>query len=463
MNVLPNLYHLTVDPTGMKRDFPDDMDDESDGRNVYAVAPSLAQHKINEPGNADYTALWDLTQKLCKEWTRDDGAIGCRNIVAAMYFAAKFMTPGLRDPVEVMRAFPRNEAWFEYENRFLGFYIKEIVEGKKLRLSSLGKQALKSVGEVKFSVLLDSQTPKDWAKMINKDCSDATMEMIPEIANEELLADEQLECYLMAAEYVKVIWSKLFLLDKTEKDADFIGYINGKKEVEGKCQMMKNNVKRYALFTGEHCWGVFLPTLKANIQVLAVLPKKREVQAEEGEETPIKKSSDEIAERGQDVLVAAKTQHDVIVEIPRMELKMKPTSIIDICAKVFPAPMFEDTMGLTESYNEVTGGWRSRHPLKIGSIDHATYIMMDEMGAKAAAATGIAMFRTRSSAAPDPVFPLKLRFDRPYILYIVDTNRGDAPATLFKATVMNSGALKGAPAPEPAAYAAAAAAQQARE
>ena len=380
---------------------------------------------------------------------------------AAMYFAAKFMSPGSRDPVEVMRAFPRNEAWFEYENRFLGFYIKEEVEGKKLRLSSLGKQALKSVGEVKFSVLLASQTAHDWAKMINKDCSDATMKMIPEIANEELLADEQLECYLMAAEYIKVIWSKLFLLHKTEKDADFSGYINGEKEVEGKCQMMKNSVKRYALFTGKHCWGVFLPTLKANIQVLAVLPMKHEVEAEEGEETPIKQSSDEIAERGRDVLAAAKTQHDVIVEIPRMELKMEPTSIIDICVKVFPAPMFENHLGLTESYDEKTGGWRSRHPLRIGSIDHATYIMMDEMGAKAAAATGLAMFRSLGSA-PDPVIQ-KLRFDRPYILYIVDTNRDDVPATLFKTTVMNSGALKGAPAPDKAAYDAAAAAQQARE
>lgn len=124
MNVLPNLYHLTVDPTGTKRDYPDYPDYPDD----------MDNDKINEPGNSDPAALWDLTQKLCKEWTRDDGAIGCRNIVAAMYFAAKFMTPGLGDPAdrgEVMRAFPKNEAWFEYENRFLGFYIKEMWKARR--------------------------------------------------------------------------------------------------------------------------------------------------------------------------------------------------------------------------------------------------------------------------------------------------------------------------------------------
>ena len=30
----------------------------------------------------DFMTLWKITQDLCKRWTTDQGAIGCRNLVA---------------------------------------------------------------------------------------------------------------------------------------------------------------------------------------------------------------------------------------------------------------------------------------------------------------------------------------------------------------------------------------------
>lgn len=440
--------------------------------------PPPAQRDINPYGKSTSMALWDITQTLCKEWTTDAGAIGCRNIVAAMYFVAKFLAPGSASKEahdEIMGFFPKYEAWFEYKNRFLGFYIKEKVNGEILRLTEVGKEALESVGAgVKFTVLPALDSPENWAETINNDCSAATKGMIPTIADAITLGDPKMECYLMAAEYVQVIWKELFTLDETEKDAVFHGYIEAEEggkwieaEVGGKCQMMKNDISRYNLFEGDNCHGVFLPTKTEHIQILAVLPKAEENQAKPGEKTPIEKASYEIAEWKQQVMRAANNVHksNVIVQIPRMELKMKPKKIFEkglgeksICEKVFPAPMFDEFYRLTETYDTNEGTWKSRWPLEIGRIDHATYIQMDEMGAKAASATGAAIFRSVGASDEDVVMPLLLRFNRPYILYIVDTtpeqlqNPANGPVTLFKVTIMNSTPLKAAPPPNQQAY-----------
>ena len=274
-----HLMHAYYPTDAPKRSQPDYPTDDS-------KVPPPAQRDINPYGKSTNMALWDITQTLCKEWTTDAGAIGCRNIVAAMYFVAKFLAPGSASKEahdEIMGFFPKYEAWFEYKNRFLGFYIKEKVNGEILRLTELGKEALESVGGgVKFTVLPALDSPEKWADTINDDCSAATKGMIPVIADAITLGDPKMECYLMAAEYVQVIWKELFTLDLTEEDAVFHGYIEAEEggkwieaEVGGKCQMMKNGISRYNLFEGDNCHGVFLPTKTENIQVLAVLPKGR--------------------------------------------------------------------------------------------------------------------------------------------------------------------------------------------
>lgn len=441
-----------VDPTEMKREASSEL----------AMPPAPADRKINEAGNPNYTALWNATNKLCKEWTYYEegrGAIGCRNIFAALYFTAKIMTRGAShpNPDALMSFFPRDESWFTYKGRFLGFYLKEKMSGELNRLTERGRGALSDLGDVKFTLLKEEEGAGAWADAINGDCNEATQGKIPTIVDAGSLEDPMLECVLLCAEYMKVIWKNLFKLELTERFAPFYGSIAGVKEEGGTCSMMKNSKAEYHMFDGEHCHAVFIPTkrqegLGGNIQVMAVLPKEPEDPENlRGGDAPIVKAEKEIADRADEVLKAGQGDlHDVIVEIPRMEIKMDPKSVMGLCKRVFPESLFYPVQGLTESQDE-DGYWRSINYLSVGAIEHATFIRMDELGAEAAAATVVGLYR--SCAACDDE-PLKLRFDRPYIIYIVDTAETGAgvPAVLYKVTIMDSQDLSDVEEPDLKAY-----------
>jgi len=445
-----------VDPTEVKRE----------SLSNPAMPPAPADRKINEAGNPNYTALWNETNKLCKEWTYYEegrGAIGCRNIFAALYFTAKVMTRGARhpDPDALMSFFPRDESWFTYKGRFLGFYLKERMGGELNRLTERGRDALSDLGDVKFTLLKEEEGPGAWADAINDDCAEATQGKIPAIVDENALGDPNLECVLLCAEYMKVIWKNLFKLERTEKFAPFYGSIAGVKTKYGTCSMMKNDKTSYRLFDGEHCHAVFLPTkpqpgLGGNIQVMAVLPKEPEDPENlRGDDSPIVKAEKEIADRADEVLKAGQGAfQDVIVEIPRMEIKMDPKSVKDLCKRIFPESLFYPVQGLTESQDK-DGYWRSVNFLNVGAIEHATFIRMDELGAEAAAATAVLMFRSVGCCDDEPI---KLRFDRPYIIYIVDTaetEEGESvglPAVLYKVTIMDSQNLRNVSEPDSKAY-----------
>lgn len=437
-----------VDPTEMKRQISD-----------VLPMPPAAVRKLNAVGNDSSSALWKITSDLCEKWTFDewgDGAIGCRNIAACLYFVAKVLTQGAMHPDadHLMSYFPKDESWFAYKGRFLGFYLKEIMYGERNRLSASGERALANVGDVKFATLMDADGVDSWVETINRDCAINTQGKIKKIVNADLMRRADLECVLMCAEYMKVTWKDLFLWSKTEKDAAFHGYVDGAPEVEGKCQMMKNDKDRYRLFEGEYCHAVFLPTeeqegLGPGIQIMAVLPKSRNPAF-------IEKASNEIAEKADQVLDAGRgSKRAVTVEIPRMEVKMEARSILRLCKEVFPKSLFAEVQGLTESYNESTQQWRSVNFLSIGAIEHATYVMMNELGAEAAAVTAAASFRSLG-ASSEPETTLRLRFDRPYILYIVDTGDKESqmgvPAILYKATIMHSKDLQDVKPPDAEEY-----------
>ena len=330
------------------------------------------------------------------------------------------------------------------------------MDGEKNRLTTRGDQALSNLGDVKFTLLRQEEGPGAWAAAINKDCNDATMGKIPTIVDANTLGNPRVECVLLCAEYMKVKWENLFKLEDTEKEAPFYGMIDGAMEEGGKCRMMKNDQDSYRLFNGVHCHAVFLPTkpqegLGGDIQVMAVLPKQPEAPNLKEDDSPIVKASNEIADRAAEVLAAGQGDFkDVTVEIPRMEIKMEPTSVLKLCTKVFPESLFYDVPGLTESEDASNpGNWRSINGVGIGKIEHATFIRMDELGAEAAAATAVVAFRSLS--AVDEKEYINLRFDRPYIIYIVDT--GDpVPAVLYKSTIMDSRNLRDVSEPDLGEY-----------
>ena len=313
---------------------------------------------------------------------------------------------------------------------------------------------------------MESDGAARWAEMINADCARATKDKVKAIIDARTLEHPYFHCFLLAAEYMKVNWAFLFNMNDTEENATFYGWKKGEQETDGRCRMMKNSGEDYHhVFCGEHCRAVFLPTVKEdgitphNIQIMAVLPNDPETEGVTGDDSPIAKASKEIAERGSDLLttVAGSKSHTV-VEIPRMELKMDATDVTGLCKRVFPLQMFAPFQGLSQALNEQTGAWEPFEDMKISLVNHATYILMNEIGAMAAAASGGAVFVSLSAEPPEPDI---IRFDRPYLVYIVDMTSSQ-PVTLFKTTVMHSGPLKDVPAPDRAEYDAALGRQQER-
>ena len=442
------MAHMQLSPTGMDADRP-----------AKRAKTGTQNH---------YMTLWNITQDLCKQWTTDQGAIGCRNLVALFYMAAKLFTGSGDYPYTnaVMSFFPKDESWFNFENRFLGFYIREKTLGKRVKLSDGASDALEDIGGVKCEVLMENDGAAMWAQTINTDCKVATKDKIKAIIDAQTLSHPYFHCFLLAAEYMKVNWANLFNMRDTEENAPFYGWKNGKRETGGTCKMMKNSGEdRHHVFRGAHCRAVFLPTVKEDgitphdVQIMAVLPNDPETEGVTGDDSPIQKASKEIAERGSDLLttVAGYMSHTV-VQIPRMELKMNATNVTGLCKRVFPPEMFVPFQGLSQAFNEQTGAWEPFEDMEIALVNHATYILMNEIGAVAAAASGGAVFVSLSSEPPPPEL---IRFDRPYLVYIVDMTSSQ-PVTLFKTTVMHSGPLADVPAPSWDEYNAALAKQQGR-
>lgn len=409
----------------------------------------------------DYNTLWKITQDLCKKWTTDQGAIGCRNLVALFYMAAKLFTGSGDYPYTdaVMSFFPKNESWFNFENRFLGFYIREKTLGKRVKLSDGASDALEDIGGVKCEVLMEKDGAAMWAQTINADCKSATQDKVEAIIDARTLQDPYFHCFLLAAEYMKVNWAFLFNMYDTEEKASFYGWKNGERETGGRCRMMKNSGEdRHHVFRGAHCRAVFLPTVKEdgttpnNIQIMAVLPNDPETEGVTGDDSPIQKASKEIAERGSDLLTTvAGAKSKTVVEIPRMELKMDATNVTGVCKRVFPPEMFVPFQGLSQALNEQTGAWEPFEDMEIALVNHATYILMNEIGTTAASASGGMVW---VSLGAEPLPPERIRFDRPYLIYIVDMTPSQ-PVTLFKTTVMHSGPLADVPAPSKEEYEAA--------
>lgn len=415
----------------------------------------------NPVGDPSHLTLLSITQSLCKQWTRDTGAIGCRNIVVLLYAVAK-MISGVQPILQnkLMSFFPKDESWFEFDGLFLGFYIRDEFQGQKLRLTPEGEKAVKSMGNVQITVLEKSAGSQSWKDTIDGDCSRATNGYIDQIASLDTLQDETFQCFLLAAEYIKVQWKPMFKVSETEQ-VDFHGFQEGAQN-SSKCWMMKNShVDEYHMFEGTHCQAVFIPTTTANIKIVAVLPKEKEIEGitQDDKRSPINKASSEIAEKTSQLLqVLQMGKSDVIVQIPRMELKMEAVDTLDLCKSItaasypddnkIPGEMFAPFSGLTETYNDPEDKG-IEHELQISTIEHATFIMMNETGAIAAAATGASFVSMSAEDLPQP--PIELIFDRPYIVYIMNTDASQ-PATLFKATIMHGGPLKDAKGPNMEEY-----------
>ncbi|MGD9713793.1 MAG: serpin family protein, partial [Thermomicrobiales bacterium] len=95
-------------------------------------------------------------------------------------------------------------------------------------------------------------------------------------------------------------------------------------------------------------------------------------------------------------------------------------------------------LGMTDAFDEETADFTGMvgedppGPLFISNVLHKAFIAVDEQGTEAAAATMVIM--AEGAAPMDPVEPIEVRVDRPFIFAIRDTESG---AILFLGRVLD--------------------------
>jgi len=399
------------------------------------------------------TKLWDATQSFCSKWGKDSDALGVRNVLAVFYMLAKLQAAGHTERPAFMDHFPKDERWFDYVGRFLAIYLRDTTAvGNALRLSSTTKELIaKGMDGVKVETLSNTDGPDVWAGMINADCNKATKEKIPEIVDADSLSDPDFQMCAMAAEFIKGKFVNEFK-GTTEADAPFYGVAGG--SADGTCHMMKHDDLNNAgggtlVWTGETCKAALLPTLTSDgtptdFYVVAVLPNPDEATLTTKQTKPesLDAALEEIKNNcaGLRQVVREQQRSHTMVHLPRMERRMKPFDLTKHCDELLPKGLMAGLDKIAEEEDEEKGWIKS--PMHVNKVLHATYIKVNETGFEAAAATAVICFRSLGGSDGPP--PEILRFNRGFLLYIMDL--GDTPHVLYHARVTSDAGLKSAPA-----------------
>ena len=413
------------------------------------VAPTMS---LSASSNRDNRKLWAATMSFCAKWGSDNDAIGVRNIMAVFYMLAKAVAAGCAERPDFMDFFPKNEAWFSYVGRFLALYCRDVTHGgHPIRLTDTTTKVAEEIGGVKIETLKTADGFDAMAELINTDCKEATKGKIPNIVSANDLADPSLQLVALAAEFIKGKFATPFR-DATEDDVVFHGTEGREK---GTCHMMcQKNVTRDAfIFKGCTFEAAVLSTETSDnqpstIKLVAVLPNADEVTEKTGQTS--KKAMDAAsnefsyaADRLASLVATPRTQllpdTQKKVEMPRIERKMAPFDLTNMCRQELPNQLMRGLDHITE-VNE-TGEWKM-DPMYVSKVVHATYLKVDETGFEAAAATAVIAYRSCGAfEEPKPI----LRFDRGFLFYILDMNE-DTPHVLYHARIESDVGLKDAPA-----------------
>lgn len=428
---------------------------------VSETRAAPAQPPAKKAKMTEDTKLWDATHAFCSKWNlTDTDALGVRNVMAVFYMLAKAEAAHHAERPAFMDYFPTDERWFDYAGRFLALYTRDTnADGHALRLTATVKGLLdKGLDGVKIVTLKSEEGPAKWVELINADCKAATKGKIPEIVGERDVDDPKFQTCALAAEFIKGKYVDEFK-GTTEADATFYGVAG--KAAEGTCHMMKHKDLEGAgggtlVWRGETCTAALLPTTTSDGQptdfyIVAVLPKPDEATATSKQTKPesLDAAQEEIKNNaaGLRALVRTKELSHAMVELPRFERKMKPATITDMCDALLPKTLMHSLDHITE---EATPGaeddaWQAS-PMRVNKVAHATYLKLNETGFEAAAATAVICWRSMGAADDGPP-PEIIRFDRGFLLYIMDL--GDTPHVLYHSRVETDAGLKDAP-PAPA-------------
>lgn len=423
---------------------------------VSETRAAPAQPPAKKAKMTEDTKLWDATHALCSKWNKTDtDALGVRNVMAVFYMLAKAEAAHHAERPAFMDYFPTDERWFDYVGRFLALYTRDTnADGHALRLTATVKCLLaKGLDGVKIVTLKSEEGPAKWVEMINADCKAATKGKIPEIVSESDVDDPKFQTCALAAEFIKGKYVDEFK-GTTEADAAFHGVAG--EAADGTCHMMKHKDLEGAgggtlVWRGEACTAALLPTTTSDGQptdfyVVAVLPKPDEATLTSKQTKPesLDAAQEEIKNNaaGLREVVRTKARSHAMVELPRLERKMKPATITDMCDALLPKELMRHLDHITEEEDpDNASAWRAS-PMRVSKVAHATYLKLNETGFEAAAATAVVCWRSCGDGDDGPP-PEIIRFDRGFLLYIMDL--GDTPHVLYHSRVETDAGLKDAP------------------
>ncbi len=253
--------------------------------------------------------------------------------------------------------------------------------------------------------LVDFGTAPDTARQeINSWVAQQTQQLIPELMPPGSITGQTL-LVLANAIYLKAHWANPFLTSMTSPEQFFPA-----SGPPAQVPFMSQEQSPYAYSESAGYEAIELPYLDSSLTMLAIMPSPGTIADFEHELTPARLQR----------IVGSLHNGIVALAMPKLKLSVSTDLSAELSALGMPIA-FENGADFT--------GIAPQPPLKIGVVEHAAVLKVDEAGTTAAGATGIGIV---GSAAPLQAASIKL--DHPFLLFLRDTRTG---AVLFAARVAN--------------------------
>ncbi len=216
---------------------------------------------------------------------------------------------------------------------------------------------------------------------------------------------------LTNAVYFKGEWEHAFTTDATHP-ADF--HVDGARAVQVPTMHRTGDI---AYHGDDKLQAVELPYAGDELAMVVLLPRAKDGLA------ALERSLDE--QSLADVLGKLSTR-EVALALPRLKLEMSESFTLR-------TPLEQLGMGIAFRDDADFTGISTKIPIKIDDVAHKTFVIVDEEGTEAAAATGVVMTTATSVAPPPEAFTA----DRPFLYLIRDVKTG---AILFLGRVTDASA-----------------------
>jgi len=245
----------------------------------------------------------------------------------------------------------------------------------------------------------NESNPQQGASLINGWVSDHTKKEITDIVTADDIEGQS--ALLVNAVYFRGGWTETFDHAQT-KPAPF--HLAGGQTVS---LPMMNGQRDHAYLAGESFEGARLPYKNTSCALWVLLPKAGKTPA------------NVIRELGEEKNRLASATGRVMLSLPRFDIQWRDNVAPQLAAMNAPLPFS----------SKADFSAMGRPAFGISLVLHVCKMRVDEEGTVAAAATVVGM---RGGAMPAPQKPHVLKFDRPFVVALVEETSG---ARLFEGTV----------------------------